>query len=66
MSHGSKFHIDVSDAREILEAKGYLVELRTVHGHYMGSDGETYNQTGYAITVFPYKSKGRKEGETKT
>lgn len=55
MSHGSKFETHVQDAVGELELHGYKVKLQEIHGHYRGSDGETYNQRGYAIRVYPYK-----------
>ena len=40
-----------------LRRQGYKVELQEVHGHYKGQDGETYNQRGYAIRVYPWKDR---------
>ena len=51
------FEPNVRQAVADLQRVGYKVELQEVHGHYRGQDGETYNQRGYAIRVYPWKDR---------
>lgn len=51
-----QLEIAVDAAVQTLRAMDYKVDVQKIFGHYT-SKGETYQQHGFAIRVFPYQDK---------